>query len=235
MEDDNLKSQERLYSVLTKTFSDGIHIIKYLIYPITIIFVIIFIFWGIDIIQLNNELDNIKVNLDQKIKEIDLKQRETNIMAEEKLKLLNTRLIYIDSSFSTLEDSYNKALKESNEELSKLIANSKSIGDFSKTIKASISSALNEYKKAQNKYSAEIEYASKGADQRKKDIEEIFQRSKNLSLNLATMIENTNSYIEQYVKAFEMSQDYDKDPKVKSLKSKMQKEIEDFRKEVKSK
>src|SRR3989304_7250545 len=131
MEENKSNSQEKFYSFLTKTLSDWIHLIKYLVYPITIIFIIIFFIWGIDIIQLNSELNNIKTNLDLKIKEIDIKQRETNVIAEEKLKLLNAQLKYIDSSFTELETSYNDALKESNEELSKLKANSKNLSDFS--------------------------------------------------------------------------------------------------------
>ena len=234
MEENKSNSQEKFYSFLTKTLSDWIHLIKYLVYPITIIFIIIFFIWGIDIIQLNSELNNIKTNLDLKIKEIDIKQRETNVIAEEKLKLLNAQLKYIDSSFTELETSYNDALKESNEELSKLKANSKNLSDFSSTIKYSISSALEEYKKAQNKYSAEIEYASKGADQRKKDIEEIFQQSKKLLLSVAEIIENTNLYIEESTKATLVLESYDAE-KVKSLNKKLKTQLETLRKTLTSK
>lgn len=234
MEENKSNPQEEFYSKLTKTLSDWLKLVKYLLYPITIVFIILFIIWGIDIIQLNNELSNIKNNLDLKIKEIDIKQRETNLIAEEKLKILNEKLKSIDSSFSELESSYINALNESNDELSKLKTNSQNLNSFSNTIKNSMASALEDYKKAQNKYSTEIEYATKGADQRKKDIEEIFQQSKKLLLSITEIIENTNLYIEENVKGTIVDSSYDTE-KVRALSKKLKIQLEALKKVLNNK
>ena len=224
-------SQEKIYSTINKTLSDALKIIKFLIYPLSLIFIFIVIFWGVDIINLNNDLNNIKNGLELKLKEIELKQRETNLVAEEKLKLLNEKLITIDSSFAVLEDSYNQALNESNKELFKLKANSKKLSEFSNTIESSISSAIERYKNVQKKYSSEIEYASKGAEQRKKDIEAIFRQSRTLLINLAEIIENTTTYIEENSKGSIVDDTYDFD-KIKLLKEKLKLQLDEFRKKL---
>lgn len=231
MENKEISPQEKIYSTINKTLSDAVRLIKFLVWPLSVIFIFIVIFWGVDIIKLNSELDNIKEGLDLKLVEIDLKQRETNLLAEEKLNLLNQKLAYIDSSFTKLERAYNQALLESNKELEKLKTNSKNLSEFSTTIESSTESAVEKYKNAQEKYSTEIEYASKGAEERKRDIEESFQKSKVLLLSLAEIIETTNNYINESSRGSIVDESYDF-AKVKSLNEKLNSQLKEFRSRI---
>jgi hypothetical protein len=231
MESDNNSPQEKLYSLLNKTTSDVLRIIKYLIYPLSMIFILIVIFWGVDIIKLNNELSNIKESLDIKLDKIDVKQRETNLVADEKLVILKSKLEHIDSTFSKMEKEYEHALQISNTELKKLQSSSNNVSDYSMTIETALNNSLKDYEKAKNKYSTEIEYASKGAEQRKKDIEQMFQESKKLLLQLTDIIENTNNYIEENVKVAIVTEPYD-ESKIKLLSSQLKQQLKSIRKQL---
>lgn len=234
MEEGNNSAQEKFYGIINKTLSDAIKLLKYAIYPLAIAIILVVVIWGVDIIKLHAQLENIKSGLDLKIQAIDIKQRETNVIAEEKLTLLKKKLSSIDSSFSALENEYKKALKESNNELIKLKNNSKNVGDISKSINDAMNSTLKDYEEIKIKYSTEIEYASKGADQRKKDIEKIFQDSKLLLLNLAEIIENTNQYIEEKVRGTIADDSYDA-TKVKLLNQQLKQQLFNFRKQLQKK
>ena len=140
----------------------------------------------------------------------------------------------IDSTFSELESEYNQALKESNKQLNILQANAKNLNEFSDVIKTNTNKAIYSYEEIQIKYAKEIEYAAKGADQRKKDMDEMFKQSTKLMLDLTYIIENISQYIAEGDKGLIVTEDYDKD-KVYKLRKDLNSQIEDFREAIKDK
>ena len=220
MENDNIPTQEKIYTNLNKLISSTITSIKWFIYPLIIIFIFVAflfaIFYGMDIVNLDKELNSIKSNLDLKLKDIDIKERETNLVVQESLAILKKKQEEIDSALIT-----------SNGELAKLTNNSKTLSEYSNSIKQTIN-------EAKNKYSSEIEYATKGADQRKKDIEQNFQESNKLLLNLADIIENTTHYIEENSRGLIADESYDA-TKVKLLNRQLKQQLIDFKKKLQKK
>ncbi|MBI3123871.1 MAG: hypothetical protein HYZ10_05655 [Ignavibacteriales bacterium] len=231
MEENNNSMQEKFYGTINKALSDAIRLLKYAVYPLVISLIIVVVVWGVDIIKLHAQLENIKSGLDLKIQEIDVKQRETNLIAEEKLNILKKRLSSIDSSFSLLESEYKSALMESNEELNKLKNNSRNVGNFSKSINNELTKSLKDFKDTKIKYSSEIQYATKGAELRKQDTEKMYQQSKVLLLSLLEIIENTNLYINENVKGLLAASSHDQS-KVKELNAKLKDLLAAFRKQL---
>lgn len=231
MPNDLLPPQEKIYQTLNKTLTDSFRIIKYLIWPISILFIVVVIFWGVDIYKLRNELDNIKQSLDLKKVEIDLAQRETNIKAIESLNALKIKLEKIDSTFGNLEAEYMEALRESNEQLASLRTNADRLSEFSNVIQSNTNKSIDEYKEIQLRYSEEIKYASIGADQRKKDMEKMFRESTELMLDLTYIIETMSQYSEEGDRGSLVIQGYDAE-KVERLRNRLNSQITEFRKTI---
>jgi len=227
----DLSEHEQIYQSLNKTLSDVFRVIKFLIWPITILFVIVIIIWGVDIYKLRNELENIKNSLELSKKEIELSEREANLQARESLVALTKKLATIDSTFNVLELEYHKALNESKNQLISLQHNTENFEKFSTTIQNNIDKALVEYENIQRKYVSEIEYAAKGAELRKEDMDKLYLENRKLLLQLTSILTDFNTYINKKASHAIVTDEYDVQ-KVEELNQKLNKEITTFQREL---
>jgi len=234
MEENEKTKQEMFYETLNKATSAALKIIKWAIYPLTLLFIIVLFVWGININNLNNELTDIKSSLDIRIKEIDIKQKEVTLFMNENLFNMKKKKETIDTTFGKLRKEYEATLNRSNTELNNLKQTSRSANEYSKSIEKAINTSISDFKEAKIKYNKEIEYASKGADMRKNDIEKIFQDSKVLLSILTDIIENTNRYIEAMVAGALLTENYN-EGKVKNLKEQLDKQLLNLKQQLQTK
>lgn len=223
--------QEKIYQSLNKTVTDVLRVIKFLIWPITIIFLFVAIFWGVDIIKLHSELENIKNGLDISKKEIEVSEREANLKARESLADLTNRLAKIDSTFKYYELEYIKALEESKTQRDKLQKDSNSLDEFSTMIQEDIKDAMTEYESIQQKYADEIEYAAKGAKQRKEDMDKLYRENRQLLMELTLILNDFIKYIKEKAEQSLELPEYNA-KKVGELNQKLKTRIKTFQQEL---
>lgn len=173
---------EKLYESLIKSFQSTILMIKYAIYPTTIVLALILgfsVWWGLDIRNskseisaTKNEIDNIHKSLSLKKREIEISSKEIEFTTKERFEGLATQFTKFESDFKqmnidfqNLRSQYEVALNQNKELFKELKADNTSLSDFSDTIKKTITN-----------YTDEISYARKGVEQRKKDIESILKK-----------------------------------------------------------
>lgn len=177
---------DKLYESLNKAFTSTTWMIRYFIYPVSFLLtVLIFlgIWWGVDIRNSKNEINISKQEIDNIQKSLSLKEREINIIANEivtemenranaSYESLQTKYIAFESNITTMSARFEELILRYE---SKLVINdslfrelkddNESLEDFSEQIRTTVS-----------KYTSEIEYAKKGIEERKKDIELILQK-----------------------------------------------------------
>lgn len=176
------ESSENLYDSITKAFQSTFWVIKYAVYPATILLAIILslsVWWGLDIKNSKSEISSTKNDIENIHKSLSLKSREIEISSKEieantkkrfeELAAQFTRFEsdfeQMNSDFQNLSSRYEDALDQNEKLFKELKADNKSLSDFSDTIKETIT-----------KYTDEIAYARKGVEQRKKDIESILKK-----------------------------------------------------------
>lgn len=174
--------QEQLYDSLNKALKSSLTVIKYAIYPITVILFIILaigIWWGVDLKSAKQDIDNIKAELNLKAKDVELSSKNLELSSKDldykakesfrnldkQFRTLETDFDRVNREYQKLQARYSEALLKNDELFKALKADSRKLEDFSNEIKKSIS-----------KYSADIEWAQKGVEQRKKDIELVLQK-----------------------------------------------------------
>ena len=162
------ESSENLYDSITKAFQSTFWVIKYAVYPATILLAIILslsVWWGFDIKNSKSEISSTKNDIENIHKSLSLKSREIEISSKEieantkkrfeELAAQFTRFEsdfeQMDSDFQNLSSRYEDALDQNEKLFKELKADNKSLSDFSDTIKETIT-----------KYTDEIAYARKG-------------------------------------------------------------------------
>ncbi len=186
--DEKKESSENLYDSLTKGFQSILWVIKIAVYPTTLILVIILgfgLWWGVDIrnskleiSSAKNEIENIRKSLSLKSREIEISSKEIESDTKKRFEELADQYTRFESEFMQMNSNFQEALDQNEKLFNKLKADNRSLSDFSDTIKKTIT-----------KYTDEIEYARKGVEQRKKDIESILKkRNEQLDAVSQTMV-----------------------------------------------
>jgi chromosome segregation ATPase len=175
-------ASEKLYDSLTKAFQSTLLMIRYAVYPATLVLLLVLglsVWWGIDIrnskseiSSTRNEIENIHQSLSLKSREIEISSKEIESAANKRFEELAGQFTKFESDFKqmhadfqNLRIRYEAALNQNEKLFKELKTDNTSLSDFSGTIKETIT-----------KYTDEIAYARKGIEQRKKDIESILKK-----------------------------------------------------------
>ena len=166
---------EEMYDTLQKAVNNSVWIIKWMIYPITGIFVVMMavgIWYGVDIRSTANDIETIKKDLEIRSKEIILTSKELEYQArddfnnlQDKITVLDSNLQSIEAEYKSLQAKYKSALEENDILFNELNDNNRSLSEFSSKIK-----------KTTENYAKLIELANQGAEQKKKDVELILSK-----------------------------------------------------------
>lgn len=207
---EDISSKEMYYDSLSKALESQIKIIKRAIYPIFFILVIFGILWGFNINSTKNDIERIHKEMLQKEKDVelatknlDLSTREFNLVANENLDSLIIQFDKfkedfkkINLEYSKLQNKYQKVLKRNESLYKQLLSDNESLEKFSSTIIKSVDEANKELTDVKVQYLAEINYARKGAEEKKKDIEKVL---KNRNEQLEAVQKSTVLLIEYLV------------------------------------
>ena len=227
-----IDSQEKIYQNLNTVISNAIRTIKWVQWPITVIFVVVLIVWGVDIYRLRSALKNIQRSLNLDVKEIELSMERASLNLIETQKLLKSRIETFDTTFNVLNDKYILALSQSNSNLNSLRENSNNLNQYSKLIRENTQSVITEYEKAQEKYLEVIKYATEGADQRKKDLDNIFKRNQKILIQLTNLLIDFKNYIDESTSGAIIVEEKDVEKQIK-MGQDLIKELQDFQGDLK--
>lgn len=166
---------EQMYDTLQKAVNNSVWIIKWMIYPITGIFVVLTavgIWYGVDIRSTANDIETIKKDLEIRSREIKVTSNELEYQAREDFDklhdqstVLESNIQSIEAEYKSLQGKYKSALERNDALFNELNVNNRSLSEFSDKIKETTES-----------YAKLIELANQGAEQRKNDVELILSK-----------------------------------------------------------
>ena len=193
--------KEKLYEEISKAYEAAIKVIKRSVYPATFILSVILLFglwWGIDLKNSQNDVNITKmqvegIELDLRYKSKDLNDQMNSILDSARASFsalksdfseFQRKYSIIINDYNDLKVKYEKALKENEMLLSELRGDSRSLSEYSTTIKNTLGS-----------YKSDIEYAEKGIKQRKEDIEAVLKKRNEQLNSVSKSIEYLTEYL----------------------------------------